>query len=591
MSRAVSWQQPWVQALLLGLLTLALGLLYQFGPAVVQTEEGVAIEATAEGLVGNDAYYHVRMAYLYRTGEVQAAGEDFHWTRESLWADAFANKDYLFHLYLAPFTLLADDRNDTSALITAGRLGAAVLLSVLVVVLYGVMRSLGVRGAWLFALSLFAVGGGTLALRYGMCRSFLMSVPFALLGWWAILLRRYSWLAVVACAYTLAYTASHLLIALVVVRGVVDAVMGGDARRGEGRKAALGRDAALFASAAGGIAAGALLHPGTANLLQLWWVQNVVVLALAQEGGWPFLQAINEALGLGTAVKPAYPLRVGNELDAPGVLTALKNTTPLLIGPLVMVALAAVLRSMPSRQAVSSLVLACLFVAAYLLSFRFIEYAAPFMLLALALWFRDLEQQPLFRAWRQRDSRRRISLVRMIASLALVASGANVLSGVYRDASAGRMEALEAGAWLQQHAGEERQLVWHDRWDRFPMLFFMAPNHDYLVGLDPTFSYVADPERHNLRQRILRGDKSDFINALREDFEADYVLASHSEAKDFRKRLAAYAEAGELREVARGGVAEGEEESYEGWVIYEVVEGDRVGIDKSAPAGIEPSTP
>ena len=573
--RVPGWQRPWVQAALLGAFTLALGLVYQFSPAVVPTEEGLAVEATAEGLIGNDAYYHVRMAYLYRTGEVQEAGEHFHWTQESLWAHAFANKDYLFHRYLAPFTLLADDADDTAGLIIAGRIGAAVLLSLLVVVLYSVMRGLGVRGAWLFAAGLFAVGGGTLALRYGMCRSFLMSVPFALLGWWAILLRRYAWLAVVACGYTLAYTASHLLLALVLVRGVVDAVMGGDGRQGEGRKAALWRDAGLLAAAAGGIAIGAVLHPGTANLLQLWWVQNVVVLALAQEGGWPFLQAINEALGLGPAVQPTHPLRLGNELDAPGISSALQGSTALLIGPLVMAALAAVLRAVPSRQALLSLVVACLLVAAYLLSFRFIEYAAPFMVLVLALWFRDLAQHPRFRAWLQGDLARRVSLVRLIAGLAVAASVSNVLSGVYRDASAGRMEALEAGEWLRRHAGEERQLVWHDRWDYFPMLFFEAPNHDYLVGLDPTFSYVADPERHNLRRRIVDGEEADFIGALREDFAADYVLATLEDAKDFRERLAAYAEAGALREAARGGAGEegeGGEDSYEGWVIYEVID-------------------
>ena len=107
------WSNPYVQGALLALLMGFAGLYYQFAPGFVVDNAGNSeLRSTSVGLAGADGYYHIKMAYLYRTGEVGAAGAKFHWTRESTWNGSFSDKDFLFHIYLIPFTLCADGPGD-----------------------------------------------------------------------------------------------------------------------------------------------------------------------------------------------------------------------------------------------------------------------------------------------------------------------------------------------------------------------------------------------------------------------------------------------------------------------------------------------
>ncbi len=172
-------RSPWVQGVALFLLVFAGMLFYQFVPGV--TEHG--LRSTNVGLGGADGYYHIKMGYLYRTGEVPAAGADFHWTREGIWNEAFSDKDFLFHVYLAPFTLLADGPADADGLIKAAKLATSLLGALLILTMFGVLRLFGVRYAWLFALGLIAVGGTFFAFRMNLCRSYVASIIFALAGW------------------------------------------------------------------------------------------------------------------------------------------------------------------------------------------------------------------------------------------------------------------------------------------------------------------------------------------------------------------------------------------------------------------------
>ena len=68
------WESAWFQGALLALLMLGAGLYYQFVPGYVPTGDGTELHSTSVGLPGADGYYHIKMAYLYRTGEVSAAG-------------------------------------------------------------------------------------------------------------------------------------------------------------------------------------------------------------------------------------------------------------------------------------------------------------------------------------------------------------------------------------------------------------------------------------------------------------------------------------------------------------------------------------
>ncbi|GIV32733.1 MAG: hypothetical protein KatS3mg031_0268 [Chitinophagales bacterium] len=66
-----------------------------------------------------DGYYHSKMAYLMReSGWIQS----FKWAHCSFWRDRFSDKEWLFHVYLIPFTLFPN-------VMTGAKIGIVLLAS------------------------------------------------------------------------------------------------------------------------------------------------------------------------------------------------------------------------------------------------------------------------------------------------------------------------------------------------------------------------------------------------------------------------------------------------------------------------------
>lgn len=555
-------EKGWVQGLAVALLTLLGMLYYQFVPAVVDTPDGRAIHAASVGFPDPDSYYHVKMGYLYRTGEVQAAGPNFHWTRQSTWSDSFSDKDYLFHVYLIPFTLLADGPADAEGLATAGKLGTSLLGMLLVLTLFAVMRKFGLKHAWLYALALAAVGGTYIIFRLNMCRSYLMALMFALTGWLMLARGKRLPLFLISVAYTLSYTASHLLLALAVIRAASELLLG--AREGSTRAKDLKSNLVLMACIAGGIAVGCALHPNSLELMKLWWVQNVVVLALSHRGTIaPVVEGLSNAFGLTLDLQTEVEIALGRELE-PASGPALAFSSPLILfGPIVLPLIAAMLRHRPARETVLTSGAALAFLVAYMVNIRFIEYAAPFMAIAIGMWLEGILTSQGYKAWMENRPVWSRALPISGAVIALIASLSMWIgtSLSYRIPDYGDLE--KAGRWLQSNPEAHGKVVWHDRWDDFTDLIFFASECDYLIGLDPTFFYAHDSKRYKDWVEIKRGKRREFLDTVKDDFEADYILARRGSSEYFYHRLHEYAQQGRLELCTRA--------NDDSWALYRIV--------------------
>lgn len=556
------WSSPWFQGVVLALVCMIATLQYQFVPGWVSGADGAELRSTSIGLPGADGYYHIKMAYLYRTGEVPQAGANFHWTRESTWAEGFSDKDFLFHVYLVPFTFFAQDAGDAEGLITGAKLGTALLGTMLVLVLWTVMRRMGVRHAWLFALAVVAVGGTYWVFRLSLCRSYLVAVTLALVGWLLLAQGRRLSLFLLATVFTLAYTASHLLLAMLLVRAVMELFIG--PREGSTRRKDLKSNAILGACIIGGIALGCALHPQSLELVKLWWTQNVVVLALShQDSVAPVIDNISAIFGRPTDYGNAIEVNLGRELEPTSGPNAIFGTPLIFFGPMFLPLLAAVLGWRPTREALLTATIAVVWLCAYMVNGRFLEYAAPFMTLAIALWLTGLLGGDGYKGWMERRPVASRALPISAAVVAMIA-GVSIWAGAslsYRVQNRG--EIAEAGRWLHENKQAHGKLVWHDRWDDFTKLMFYASESDYLVGLDPTFFMAHDAERYELWYNIRRGKKRDFLPAIRDEFGADYILAHRSSSDFFYNRLAEEAHAGRLKLCVR--------DADDSWALYEIV--------------------
>lgn len=558
-----SLEKAWLQALIVGVLYFTGMLYYQWVPAPdFSGEYGGGLRSHARGLPDPDTYYHIKMGWLYGTGEAQQAGADFHWTRESTWNGAFSDKDYLFHVYLVPFAQFADGPGDIEGLIFGARLGIAFLTTLFALALWGALRLFGVKHAWLYTLLLTAAGGSYIVFRVNMCRSYMISLALSVLGW-ALLLKRVKLpLFVISVVFTLSYTASHLLLVMQIIRMVAELVFGPVA--GRTRKQDLKSNLAQAGCIAAGIAVGCLLHPHSWELVQLWWVQNVVVLALShRDSVAPILDNFGAFFGVATDYANGPQIFLGRELEPPMGSFVATSTPVLWLAPMLLPLFSAMVGHKPSRNALLTGMMAVVWLFAFFTNQRFLEYAAPFSVLACGLWIHELLASPSYALWR--DSRPVFSraLPLCAAAIALVATGVIWVGAAisYRSTDRGVVE--HAARWLHDNPRAHGKVVWHDRWDDFTKLIFYASECDYLIGLDPTFMLAKDRARYELWMDLSRGRRREMIEPIQKDFGADYILFRRSSSDFAFRRLEEEALAGRLKLCVRADDGE--------WALYEIV--------------------
>ncbi len=571
------WRQtfsmPSVQAALLALLAFAATAWFQIGPGYVEDGQGSSrLGMQSVGLLDVDGYYHVKMGELYRTGEVQAAGADYHWARESIWNGQFSDKDYLYHVYLVPFcALMAAGPEDAPGLIAAGKLACCVNVVLLNLALFCALRVMGVKRAWLYTLMMVVLGGGYFVFRVNLNRSYLFSISLALIGY--VLIARTSvpgatrraWLGLffLSAIYALSYTASHFLLVLLMVRSSLQLVLGPVS--GTTRWIELRRNLITGLVIVAGILGGMLLHPHPLHTMHHWWVQSVVVMALSHQDSMG--RALDEVMRTVFNQQTNYANRIeialGMELQEMGGRGLVFDNFGALFAPMLLPLAAAWLRWRPSREAVLtggvSIAVFCMF----LMNMRFVEYVGPFTALAVGLWAEGLFSSQGYGAW-QRISPFVSRAVPLCVAILLVIGGIGfwVGSGLgLRSRDRGEIE--PAGRWLAEHNEAHGKVVYHDRWDDYCHLFFYASTSDYLIGLDPTFFAVKDRERYELWRNINRGKVSDFMPALRETFKADFMLVHRSSSDFLYTRCQEEVRAGNLKLCIR--------DVDDDWALFKVV--------------------
>jgi hypothetical protein len=421
-------------------------------------------------LVDRDSLYHARYAQLMPE---RGLSREFPWTQESVWRDAFSDKEFLFHALLAPFC--RGENPAPGAKVAAWLMGVGLLAT-----FAWLLSKNGIRFAWFWVFLVPALGNHFL-FRMQEVRPAILSVILLLLGIHFLLNARWRALVVVGFVYSWTYTAPHLL----VVFAVIDALARwAEERRFEWRG---------LAFAAGGVAAGLVIHPYFPNDLRLWWVMNVEIVARAWDlGGDPVV-------------------RLGREFESVSPRSLVVSSTLVLIcflGTFLAGAYRGGGFSSRTRRLASFMVGAFLM---YLLSGRFIEYFAPLALLAAASAVDDL--WPRVSTPRRSDSgreggwtTRRIVLANVAGLLALGLMVRSVWDTTTALKSYPGPDLAGAATWMKANI-PPRETVIHLDWGDFPQLFYYDPSHRYLVGLDPMFLYVRSPERLKLLEDVKWGRK------------------------------------------------------------------------------------
>ena len=480
---ARAWSIPALVRRLLHAVTLR-SLIHGLGAVVLSGTLLAYIQFASPHIVGNDGYYHIKVAELTRQQGLPLA---FPWLPLTILDEhGYSDHHMLLHVLQAPFTLLAE-------LDVASKWAAVALATLACGTFYFVLVGFGVRYPFVWLLVLFAASAPFLY-RMSMARGQSLGLAFQLLAMSLILKRRPVGLGIVAVLFVWAYNAFPLLLVLVLLGLLTHYLVDGTL------------EYPLVLGAGIGVACGLVVNPYfPQNVLLLWdhIVPKLFVVDYATSVGgewrpynsWAFLTlSLGAHLAYGSAI--FLTNREDWRRDAPRLFFFLATT---------------------------------LYVVLLFKSRRFVEYYPPIAVLFLAIsvreWLRTLDVRAI--AWTDRKIGGLIA-----ASLVLAAGLQTTVQAARHDIQ--RLPSSEAyqGAaeWLAHNTPQEAR-VFHTDWDDFPRLFFFNTHNTYIVGLDPDFMRLKDPEGYKRWKDITRGKVRLPARVILQRFGCAYAFTDNKHQK------------------------------------------------------------
>jgi len=457
------------------------------------------VQFSSPNLVGTDGYYHIKFAYLMRT---EGFIPDFPWLPLTILNPGdFSDHHFLFHAALVPFTF--------GSLITGAKWASVIFASLSFLSIWWLFRNQNIPYAGLWALGLLAISEAFLY-RMSMPRAQSLSLAILALGMNFLLLRKYKYLLPISFIYVWLYDAFPLIVVLTFIYIV-----------------------AFW------------LIEKKLELKPLYFVLIGVLLGLVINPYFPH-NIVFVVRHLLPKFLEASSVRVGNEWS-PYETTQLLENSPfaLIIFLSGVVALGFHNQRMDTRTA-TSLFLAIFFGIMLFQSRRFIEYFPPFALIYAAMAWNPLISSLL--------NKRDVSILNNetqnktenknsnkfwvgLGLIALILT--STIFFTTREAQASLQDTKPAGlysqasAWLIDNTTYKARIFQTD-WDDFPRLFFYNTWNTYLIGLDPTYLQMKDPDLYELWVEITQGREKRPSLPIYERFAAEYVLTdlAHDEFID-----------------------------------------------------------
>ena len=480
------------------LLPIALFLLFLLGLALIQF--------VTPDMPDNDGFYHIKLAWLMRTEGLKPA---FPYLPLSILNEnGFYDHHFLFHVALIPFTF--------GDLRMGAKWAAVVFAGLAFLAVWALFQRQRVPYAWVWALGLLGISDAFL-FRMSITRAQSLSLGVLALGYAWLLERKYKHLAVLGFIYVWMYDAFPLLIALAVLHFLAVALQSPSALWGTERRFEF--RPLLFTCA--GILLGMIVNPYFPDNLIFSYHHMLPKLA------------------------DATSVRVGNEWYPYDTKQLLDNSLPALAafasGAL---ALGLTGRKMDARTALG-LFLSLLFGMMLFQARRFIEYFPPFALIFAAFaWAPLLESNPDPAGASSIPRPQPLSLLQSYLPVTLLFLA--VLLGMVKSISPARAAVdsskpyglyANASLWLEKNTPAGSRVFQTD-WDDFPRLFYYNTHNTYLIGLDPTYLQLYDPDLYDLWVKITQGDVENPSQIIATTFDSRYI---HTDLKhgDFLRVAAA----------------------------------------------------
>lgn len=461
------------------------------------------VQFSTPDLPDNDGFYHIKMAWLMRTEGLKPA---FPWLPQTILNPReFYDHHFLFHVAMIPFTF--------GDLATGAKWSAVFFASLAFLSIWYLLDQQKVSYSWLWAMGLLAISEAFIY-RMSIPRAQSLSLAVLVLGINWMFKEKNVHLALLAFGYVWLYDAFPLLMAMAVLYSFAIFVT----------EKRLDLRPILYTGL--GTLMGILINP--------YFPYNIVF-------------AYHHML---PKLVDATSIRVGSEWYPYNTGQLLENSPISLVMFVVgILALGLSGRKMDSR-ATFSLLVAVFYGLMLFEARRFIEYFPPFALIFTAFACSPLLSKPsdeaqaqifhidikpwlafvkqLFKSATQPLPEIQPIAIRWIATSLLVVIF--IFGSIFTIKKS--QESLNTSSPVDRYAGSSAWLVkntpagarvFQTDWDDFPRLFYYNTHNTYLIGLDPTYLQIADPELFDLWLKVTKGDVENLSEVISKSFAAEYV--------------------------------------------------------------------
>jgi hypothetical protein len=487
-------------AIAAGLLAVCLGFL-------------ATVQFSSPSLVGNDGYYHIKLAALMSQ---QGLKPEFVWLPLTILSpEQFVDHHFLFHVLLIPFSF--------GDLIVGAKWASVLFAASAFAALGWLLHRQKVPYAPLWTIAGMVVSEAFIY-RMSMARAQSLSLTILILALGWLLSGHFRRLLPLGFLYVWLYDAFPLLLVVCACYVAAEWLLGGGLRL------------VPLAYAAAGIGLGLLINP--------YFPENLLFI------GRHLLPKLTEATSIS----------VGNEWFPYDTAQLIGNSG---LAVLAFASGALALGLQGRRMGVGTATALFFGLVLGLMLFRarrFVEYFPPFALIFAAMAWSPLLRRPRVAgaegaavAATGPSQPQRSHLWRQVGTAAIavgiLAAGlwsnlSAAQESVRASRSAQRFQA--ASLWLADHSPQGARVFQTD-WDDFPRLFFYNTHNTYTIGLDPTYLQLQDAPLYDLWVDLTQGRSDDLSASIRASFGAEYALSD----LDHERFLRAAAEDPQMREVYR----------------------------------------
>jgi len=457
-----------------------------------------------------DIYYHYKFASLLKNDFSLLTG--FERLAYSITNRYSADLSYGYHLLFAPFTFIPDP------VLAIKTFSLFLLLILLASFLYAFKKfALANPGLWLMVL----IFGSTLFLeRLTLSRPFLISLALTLLFLPQLFNKKYFSIFIISSLWSFFYVGWPLVVFLAAVYLFCQLII------------SRSFDFRLMVIPWVGASLGLLARTDFPNNLIMAYHQVYNSLQLKFSG-------LNLMLGTEN-----QPLALFNFIDSSLIIFTLIIALLLIIPFIIKLAL----NNRAKQTLLFFYILTFTFLLATFLVTRFIEYLTIFVVLLSAIVLTLFKKSNLAPELNQLLVRLKSVFNRPMMLTFLWLAGLSLiflpLITFYRQFKiAAPYQTYQTTAeWLKNNTPED-SIIFHTSWDTFPRLFFYNSHNRYLIGLDPTFMYLYNPQLYwqwrNITENVcvadykLTGDcPADFkspqliAQTIKNQFNSEYIWAA-----------------------------------------------------------------